>query len=357
MTTAPTVNIYELFSSLKGLTWEAFLESALLPLGIMAAAFVIGLILNKILSYYLKKHMNPEEMSMRLAILQAMRGLPLAWFMGTVVYFLLNSTDINYYIAGILSSLTMVILALTVIQVIARAVTGTVDVYAFRNEHLPRTTLLHNVLNIFIYSAGILLILGSLGISVAPLITALGIGGMAVALGLQETLANICAGLYLLMSRQLHIGDYIRLSSGEEGKVEDITWRFTTILSISGNAIVVPNKQISSAIITNYCMPEPDLAIKIHCGVAYDSDLEQVEQVTLDVAREIMLQVDGSICNQPAVRFHTFNDSSIDFDIILHCSQFTNQFTLKHEFIKALTARYRQEGINIRYPIRTIVQQ
>ena len=193
MTTAPTVNIYELFSSLKGLTWEAFLESALLPLGIMAAAFVIGLILNKILSYYLKKHMNPEEMSMRLAILQAMRGLPLAWFMGTVVYFLLNSTDINYYIAGILSSLTMVILALTVIQVIARAVTGTVDVYAFRNEHLPRTTLLHNVLNIFIYSAGILLILGSLGISVAPLITALGIGGMAVALGLQETLANICA--------------------------------------------------------------------------------------------------------------------------------------------------------------------
>ena len=185
MTTAPTVNIYELFSSLKGLTWEAFLESALLPLGIMAAAFVIGLILNKILSYYLKKHMNPEEMSMRLAILQAMRGLPLAWFMGTVVYFLLNSTDINYYIAGILSSLTMVILALTVIQVIARAVTGTVDVYAFRNEHLPRTTLLHNVLNIFIYSAGILLILGSLGISVAPLITALGIGGMAVALGLQ----------------------------------------------------------------------------------------------------------------------------------------------------------------------------
>ena len=222
---------------------------------------------------------------------------------------------------------------------------------------MPRTTLLTNILNVIIYAAGILLILGSLGISIAPLLTALGVGGMAVALGLQETLANICAGLYLLMSRQLRIDDYIRLSTGEEGKVADITWRFTTIMSIAGNAIVVPNQKISSAIITNYCMPEQDMSIKIKCGVAYNSDLDKVEAVTIETAKEVMQAVDGTVIKEPTLRFHTFNDSSIDFNVILHCSEFANQFTIKHEFIKAITKRYRQEGIVIPFPIRTIINK
>ena len=169
-----------------------------------------------------------------------------------------------------------------------------------------------------------------------------------------KTLANICAGIYLLMSKQLSIDDYVRLSTGEEGRVADITWRFTTIIATSGNAVVVPNQKISSAIITNYCMPEPDMTIKVLCGVAYDSDLDFVEQVTLEVAWDITQKIDNTITKKPGVYFHTFNESSIDFNVVLHCSKFADQFKLKHEFIKALTKRYRQEGIEIPFPIRTV---
>ena len=96
------------------------------------------------------------------------------------------------------------------------------------------------------------------------------------------------------------------------------------------------------------------MSIKIPCGVSYDSDLELVEKVTVEVAAQVTRDVDPSVTKAPSVFFHTFNESSIDFNIVLHCSQFPDQFKLRHEFIKALTKRYREEGIEIPFPIRTV---
>ena len=72
---------------------------------------------------------------------------------------------------------------------------------------------------------GVLIILGILGISIAPLITALGVGGLAVALALQDTLANFFAGFHILIEKSIRVGDFIKLESGHEGYVDDITWR------------------------------------------------------------------------------------------------------------------------------------
>ena len=79
-----------------------------------------------------------------------------------------------------------------------------------------------------------------------------------------------------------------------------------------------------------------------------------MEKVTVEVAEQETKEVDAAVTKKPAVYFHTFHDSSIDFNVVLHCSQFADQFRLKHEFIKALTRRYRQEGIEIPFPIRTV---
>ena len=224
-------------------------------------------------------------------------------------------------------------------------------------QKLPKTTLLNTILNVVIYAMGVLVVLQYYGISIAPILTAMGVGGMAVALALQETLANIFSGLHLILSKQLRLDDYIKLSTGEEGRVTDITWRFTTIVPAGGgNMIVIPNQKIASSNITNYSMPRKDIVISIPVGVAYDSDLDKVERVTLDVAKEVMAQIDKDVKMEPAVRFHTFGESSIDFNVVLHSSYFEHQFLLKHEFIKALTRRYREEGIEIPYPTRTVLQ-
>jgi small-conductance mechanosensitive channel len=229
-----------------------------------------------------------------------------------------------------------------------------------KSKDLPRTTLLNAIVNVIIYAMGVLVILQYYGISIAPILTALGVGGMAVALALQETLANIFSGLHLIISKQLRLGDYIKLSTNEEGRVTDITWRFTTIVPVGeGNMVVIPNQKIASSIITNYSMPRHDIIIKIPVGVAYDSDLQKVEDVTLEVAHQVLESLGEKIDDnrKPSVRFYNFGESSIDFNVLLHSARFDDQFRLKHEFIKALTARFRQEGIEIPFPIRTIVKQ
>ena len=221
---------------------------------------------------------------------------------------------------------------------------------------LPKTTLLSSILSGIIYAMGVLVVLQYAGISVAPILTAMGVGGAALALGMQETLSNIFSGLQLILSRQIRIGDYVRISADEEGQVADINFRFTTVQTLGGNTIIVPNQKLASSILTNYNMPAQEIAVSIPVGVSYASDLDHVERVTLEVASEVMEAFEHDVASDPAVRFHTFGDSAIEFNVVLRTSSFVNQFLLKHEFIKALTRRYREEGIDIPFPMRTIVQ-
>ncbi|RMG58120.1 MAG: mechanosensitive ion channel family protein [Deltaproteobacteria bacterium] len=220
---------------------------------------------------------------------------------------------------------------------------------------LPSTSLLENVVKGVILVIGFLIITSALGISITPLITALGVGGLAVALALQEPLANLFAGFYINLTGKIRKGDYIKLDSGEEGHVEDITWRYTYVRALGNNLFIIPNTKVSSAIVTNFDLPESNLSVLVQVGVAYDSDLEKVEQVTIEVAREIQKDLPGAVDDfEPFIRYHTFGDFSINFTVILRAKTFVDTFLIKHEFIKRLHKRYEKEGIVIPFPIRTV---
>ena len=203
-------------------------------------------------------------------------------------------------------------------------------------------------------------------VSITPILTALGVGGMAVALGLKETMENIFAGVHILLTKQIRIGDHIRLEGGAEGQIIDITWRYAKIHTVTNNIIIVPNNKLATSIITNYDMGVTqehsvrDVAFTVTVGVAYDSDLEKVERVTLEVARGVLESLDPNLdisegaATAPAVRFHTFGDSSINFNVNLHTTSFRNQYLIRHEFIKALKKQFDAEQIEIPFPIRTV---
>jgi small-conductance mechanosensitive channel len=212
-----------------------------------------------------------------------------------------------------------------------------------------------NITRILVLVIGILIILQYLGISIAPILTALGVGGLAVALALQDTLSNLFAGIHVIASGQLKPGHYLRLSSGEEGYVTDITWRYTTIRSLQNNTIIVPNSKLASAIVTNFNIPDEDILTSIEVGVSYDSDLDKVERVTIEVAREVMKDIRVGVPDfEHVITYKKFADSSINFDVYLHVKEFVDQYTVKHEFIKRLHKRYREEGIDIPFPVRTV---
>ncbi|WP_110954447.1 mechanosensitive ion channel family protein [Anaerosinus massiliensis] len=334
------------------------IEFLWIPACILLSCLTAGVLLNRFINRRLQEKYGSDPESLSYVFTNAIKGLPISWSIGVGLYMTITTIQMPERLLDFLSNILLGVILFTITRVAARTLVGMIDMHTQKNgSNLPKTSLLTNIVNIAIYVIGILIIMQSYGISITPIITALGVGGAAVALGLQETLANIFSGLHLILSKQIRLGDYIKLSSGEEGCVTDITWRFTMIQGLSNNVVVVPNQKIASAILTNYSMPKQDVSISIPIGVSYDSDLDHVERVTLEVADEIMQKFDHAHALKAAVRFHTFGESSINFNVSLHSNQFLNQFPLKHEFIKALTKRYREEGIEIPYPVHTIIKK
>ena len=219
----------------------------------------------------------------------------------------------------------------------------------------PRRTITENLVRIVAIILGLLVVLNGLGFRIAPILTALGVGGLAIALALQDTLANLFAGFYLTVAKQIRIGNYIRLSSGEEGYLLDIDWRASSLRELSNNTVLIPNAKLSQSIVTNYHMPDRELAVLIEASVDYGSDLDKVERITTEVARDVMHSVPGGVATfEPFVRFHTLGDPGIGFSVVLRAQEFVDQQIIKHEFVKRLQRRYSAEGITI--PIRSLAR-
>jgi small-conductance mechanosensitive channel len=223
---------------------------------------------------------------------------------------------------------------------------------------LPVTSLTRNIAWSLVAVLGLLIVLNGLGLSITPLLTALGVGGLAVALALQEPLANFFAGLFITLAGQIRVGDYVRLDTGQEGYVVDFSWRSTRLRMLPNNLVLVPNARLAQAIVINHTLPSPDLAVLVEVGVDYASDLRHVERVVIGVAREVLREVPGGVTEfDPFIRYHTLADSSINFTVILRAREFVDQYLLKHEFIKRLHQRFDQEGIVIPFPIRTVARR
>ena len=195
---------------------------------------------------------------------------------------------------------------------------------------------------------GGIMIIDNLGISITPLVTTLGIGSLAVAIALQDTLGNLFAGLYIKADRPLQVGHYVKLATGEEGYVERIGWRNTQIRELAKATVYVPNSKLVQSTILNFHSGVDDSTILVQLRVHYNNDLEKVEQVTYAVAREVLRSLGNreSHCDT-FVRFLMLNSAGVDFAVTLCGRGLADGFLLKHEFIKRLHRRYQQEGITV----------
>lgn len=327
--------------------------------GIALAAGLVLAFLSRTVLRWLAKHAKRTRWSGDDVIVDALRSVvPWAAIAGGIAVgaaVLPLTRTVQHHVNQSLQVWLIFVVTLSAARVIAGLVQS---VTQSRSGVAGSATIFVNITRVLVLAIGFLVVLQTLGISIAPLLTALGVGGLAVALALQDTLANLFAGIHILASKTVQPGDYIRLSSGEEGYVVDINWRQTTVRQLSNNLVVIPNGQLAKTNMTNFTRPEQELTVLVQAGVSYDSDLEQVERVTAEVVNEVMTEITGAVPeHEAAVRFHTFGDSRIGFTIILGVGEFSDQFRIKHEFIKRLHRRYREEGIRIPAPTRTVALQ
>lgn len=331
---------------------QAFDPWLLAPVGYVGAGWLAGIVLERVLVGRLRRLALRTQWEGDDILLDAFHGLA-KWVGGLLALHLsscggaFSATAVSWLQKG---TLCAGIFVATVFS--ARVAVGFVRLYTRSVEGvMPSTSIFHSLTKVVVYSLGVLIALQSLGISIAPILTALGVGGLATALALQPTLANLFSGIQILASRTINPGDFVRLDSGEEGHVLDINWRTTTIRSLPNSLVLVPNSRLANAVVTNHHYPDREIAVPVTGSIAYGSDLDQVERVVADVAQAVQDSVPGAVEGfRPAAKFTSFGDSGINFSVGLRAMEYTDQFQVKHEFLKRLDARFRTEGIEMPYP-------
>ena len=308
---------------------------------------IIQLIFNKLLKIVAKR----TNLSYSL-LQQTFRGLPTLLGMLIGLYVAMEILTIPPRPLLFLQKISHSLVIMTLTLLVARLASGYLkQKFGKTSGAFASTSILVTTIDLAVYAIGILFLLQSFGVAISPLLTAMGVGGLAAALALQDTLANLFSGINILVAKQIKIGDFVKLSTGEEGQVMDMNWRNTTIKTGSENMVVIPNQKFATSTITNYAQPFAECSISIPVGVSYDSDLDHVEKITVAVAKEILQETEGGVDNfEPVVRYSGFAETSINFNVVLRVKSVTDQHLVRHQFIKRLHTRYQQEGIVI--PVR-----
>jgi small-conductance mechanosensitive channel len=328
-----------------------------IPILIVVGTLVGGYIMRGILFRYLQRMAERTVWEGDDIVIAATRSPFLVWVLMIGIYVAVRTS--KFLPQEIKDGSQNVILGLAIFSVSLTAANILADLIrrSTVRAQVPTPGLIPNIIRILVIGIGSLAMLSTfIGFErIAPLLAAFGVGGLAVALALQDTLSNLFAGFYITLNKQIRVGDLLKLETGYEGVVVDINWRTTTIKDGSQNLVIVPNAKLAQMTVTNFALPEPHMTVRIHVGVSYESDPAHVERVLLDEARQVMTEFEGFVPkSEPIVRFTNFLDSSMEFVVFLHIQDHKLNMPLQTEIRKHIIERFKREGIEIPYSMRTV---
>ena len=256
-------------------------------------------------------------------------------------------------VPAFLSNLAAAIAAIVITLFASRFVKSWIAKLGFRYEQLDDTlfVFLSKFAQVVVLAVGSVFVLNSFGVQTTSIVALLGAAGLAVGLALQGTLSNFAAGIMLIVFRPFKRGDYVSVS-GQSGTVKEISI-FTTELGTPDNLqIIVPNGQVWGAPITNFSA-YGTRRLDVTFGVAYASDLKQVEEVLAQV-----IAADKRIHQDPApvIKVSNLNQSSVDFVVRIWCDS-SDLWTLRLDLNRQVKDNFDAQKIEIPFPTTTIVQQ
>ena len=209
---------------------------------------------------------------------------------------------------------------------------------------------------VIVIATGIFLLI-YFGVNVTVFVAGLGVAGLVVAFAAQDTLSNFFAGIYLHMDRPFAIGDTLIVENGDYCEVLHIGLRSTRLFDIfTQDLLVMPNNKLANMNIVNVSRPDKREKVTMEIGVAYDSDLEKVERIMLDIVGKHP-NVDKEKSNAPVVRLSSFGESAASYKLFFTVDDWANRWRVAHEMRKEILARFRKEGVQIPFPQRVITMK
>ncbi len=333
------------------------IKELLLPLISGIGTFLILFVARIILFKILNKWASKTKTKLDDIVIEAFKKPSFFWCIAFGLYIAIAFSNIQPRYFLYISKLIQIIIILSITIAIAKLSSSILKHYIEESKiSFPTTGLFYTIIKGTVYIIGFLIILNLLGVLITPIITALGVGGLAVALALKDTLENLFAGIHILIEKSIRVGDYVKLEGGQEGYVEDITWRTTRIRMLSNNIIIIPNNKLAQNIVTNYHLPDKNIVLSIPLSVSYSSDPEIIEEILLEEVEKASLELDGILKDvKPVVRFNPgFGESSLNFTLFVHIDQYDKQYLIQSELRKRIFKRFKEENIEIPFPHRVV---
>lgn len=314
--------------------------------GIVVGALLVGAVIDFIVVGVLNHDAGPAQ-RWRRAVAKALRGQPEIW---AVLIAMAVFKPFHFVTGKPAVWIDRSVAALAILSVtlfFARLAGWLIRAYLSKDSvGAPSGSIFVNLTRLLIWAVGITFMLGALGVQIGPLVASLGVVGIAVSLGLQDTLANFFGGLQITTSRQIQPGDYIRLSTLEEGTVLDVTWRNTTLRSPSNDQIIVPNSVIARAQITNFTADDEEHSMALPFTVAYGSDLEKVKRIAEQIAREVRDERDEAIKEfDPACRIRSFGPDGVAATVTIRVERYQDRLPVVDELGRRLYTALRDSGV------------
>lgn len=307
------------------------------PVLVFAVAASCALLLREAILRLLTRRARPY-------VLEAVRTPSLLWSIAIGLAVAIQNAAappaFEYWAGKAVSGFLIVSIGLGVAAVAVRLLTA----YGERRR-LPFAVagLSRTLIYVFVLSIALLMLLAEFNVRITPILTALGVGGLAIALALQDTLANFFAGVHILVEEPISVGDFIELSERDRGTVVDIGWRTTRILTFANTVIVIPNQKITSGILINYNLPEQRVTAEVVINAAHHADIVRITALALEAAS----QVDGVLDEpKPSVVFDPgIQPTHLSMKLVVHVASITARGPVQSALRRKLWEGFVRESL------------
>lgn len=273
------------------------------------------------------------------------------------MYIALGTLPLHERFFRLLSGTLFVAIVVICAVIVYRALDELLSSYLDRLRHqegvISRNMmpLVRKVSTIVLCGASLIVILKKFNYDILSLLTALGIGSLAIGLAAKDMLAQMISGFILLIDRPFRIGDRIRLSNGQIGDVVDIGLRSTKIQGGDTTVMIIPNSDLCNAAVINMMRPTAAIQGRITLGIGYDSDVERAKELLLAIARG-----NGEVLDEPApvAQFTSFGDSALNLLLLFWVETPARLGAVTDQLNCSILRKFREERVDIPYPVRTV---
>jgi MscS family membrane protein len=277
------------------------------------------------------------------------------------VYLAIRSLPLHEKLIMIASGVIYIVLVVIVCNLIYHLFGDLLKWYAAGQEDTAGAAMSRQMLpvaekivSLFLMGAALIVVLKHFNYDIFSLVTALGIGSLAIGMAAKDTLAHMISGFTIMMDRPFRIGDRIQLIGGQVGDVEDIGLRSTKLKTMDNQLLIIPNSDLCNTMLTNQAFPNSRAKGRINIGVGYGSDVDLVKTLLVATAGEV---VDVLADPPPEAYFVNFGDSALNMSLFFWVEEYSTLFATTDKINTLILKRFSENSIEIPFPIRTVKMQ